>query len=159
MVRLKQEGPTRTVKLALTCGEEGAPFNGARWLVEQERPLIDAEFALTEGGWGELDSQGNRVALGINAGEKLPRNYQLEVTSPGGHAMRPVKDNAIVRLGQALVRIDAYDFPLQSTDASRTYFARMAPLVKGETGAAMAAFARDPRRRVRRICAGERPCL
>ena len=145
MVRLKEgRQPRRTVKLAMTCGEESAPFNGAQWLVQNQRALIDAEFALTEGGWGEMDASGKRIALGINAGEKLPRNYQLEVTSPGGHAMRPVKDNAIVRLGEALSRINKYDFPVQTTDASRTYFARMAPLLKGETGAAMAAFAKDP---------------
>ena len=146
MVRLKErkQPPRRTVKLALTCGEENAPFNGARWLVDHERPLIDAQFALTEGGWGEMDASGKRIALGINAGEKLPRDYQLEVTSPGGHAMRPAKDNAIVRLGAALVKINAYDFPVQTTEASRGYFARMAPLVKGEMGAAMAAFAKDP---------------
>lgn len=145
MVRLKDgKQPRRTVKLALTCGEESAPFNGARWLVDHERALVDAEFALTEGGWGEMDANGKRIALGINAGEKLPRNYQLEVTNPGGHAMRPVKDNAIVRLGEALSRINKYDFPVQTTDASRTYFARMAPLLKGDMGPAMAAFAKNP---------------
>lgn len=146
MVRLKETkfSNRRTVKLALTCGEESAPFNGAQWLVQHERALIDAEFALTEGGWGDQDENGKRIALGINAGEKLPRNYTLEVTSPGGHAMRPVKDNAIVRLGRALARVNDYDFPVQTTDASRTYFARTAPLVPGAMGAAMAAFAKNP---------------
>jgi len=147
MVHLKKEkfANRRTVKLALTCGEESAPFNGAQWLVQNRRDLIDAEFALTEGGWGEAAEDGTRIALGINAGEKLPRNYQLEVTSPGGHAMRPIKDNAIVRLGQALAKINAYDFPVQTTDASRGYFRRMGPVIKGEMGAAMTAFAADPK--------------
>ena len=145
MVRLKEgKQPRRTVKLAMTCGEENVPFNGARWLVDHERALVDAEFALTEGGWGEMDANGKRIALGINAGEKLPRDYELEVTSPGGHAMRPIKDNAIVRLGAALVKINGYDFPVQTTQASQGYFARMAPLMKGEMGTAMAAFAKDP---------------
>jgi len=147
MVHLKRDkfANRRTVKMALTCGEESAPFNGAEWLVKNRRDLIDAEFALNEGGWGEAAEDGTRIALGINAGEKLPRNYQLEVTSPGGHAMRPVKDNAIVRLGQALARVNAYDFPVQTTDASRGYFRRMGPVIKGEMGAAMTAFANDPK--------------
>ena len=144
MMRLKAHPVRRTVKMALTCGEEGAPFNGAEWLVQNRRDLIDAEFALTEGGWGRIDESGKRIALSINAGEKLPRNFILEVTNPGGHAMRPVKDNAIVRLGAALGRINAYDFPLQSTDASREYFTRMAPLVAPDMGAAMTAFAKNP---------------
>jgi acetylornithine deacetylase/succinyl-diaminopimelate desuccinylase-like protein len=147
MVRFKQEhvAHRRPLKLALTCGEEttGA-FNGAKWLAANQRDLIDAGFGLTEGGWGSMDDNGKRIALGINAGEKSSQSYQLEVTNPGGHAMRPVKDNAIDRLAAGLLKINAYDFPIQTTDASREYFARMAPLTPGAMGQAMAAFARDP---------------
>jgi acetylornithine deacetylase/succinyl-diaminopimelate desuccinylase-like protein len=146
MMRLKAERPRRTVKLALTCGEETAgAFNGAAWLAKNRRALIDAEFALTEGGWGHIDEKGRRIALNINAGEKLPVNFRLVVTSPGGHAMRPVKDNAIVRLGRALERINAHDFPLMSSDASRAFFAGMGPRTGGTMGAAMSAFAKNPR--------------
>jgi acetylornithine deacetylase/succinyl-diaminopimelate desuccinylase-like protein len=148
MLRFRQQKLThrRPLKLALTCGEEtSGAFNGAQWLASHERALIDAEFGLTEGGWGTMDNSGKRIALGINAGEKFPQNYQLEVTNPGGHAMRPVKDNAIDRLAAGLLKINAYDFPAQATDASREYFARMAPLTGGAMGAAMAGFARDPR--------------
>jgi acetylornithine deacetylase/succinyl-diaminopimelate desuccinylase-like protein len=148
MLRFKQQkiAHRRPLKLALTCGEEtSGAFNGAQWLALHERALIDAEFGLTEGGWGTMDGSGKRIALGINAGEKFPQNYQLEVTNPGGHAMRPVKDNAIDRLAAGLLKINAYDFPSQATDASRQYFARMAPLTGGPIGAAMAGFARDPR--------------
>jgi acetylornithine deacetylase/succinyl-diaminopimelate desuccinylase-like protein len=145
MVRLKPLHNSRAVKLALTCGEEtSGAFNGAHWLAEQRRALIDADFAITEGGWGRLDETGKRIALNINAGEKFPQNYTLEVTNPGGHAMRPVKDNAIVRLGAGLAKINAYDFPVQTTDASRPFFARMGPLVGGTMGAAMTAFAKNP---------------
>ncbi len=145
MVRLKPLHNTRTVKLALTCGEEtSGAFNGAQWLAEQKRELIDAAFAVTEGGWGRLDESGKRIALNINAGEKFPQNYTLEVTNPGGHAMRPVKDNAIVRLGAGLAKINAHDFPVQTTDATRQFFARMGPLVGGTMGAAMTAFAKNP---------------
>jgi acetylornithine deacetylase/succinyl-diaminopimelate desuccinylase-like protein len=145
MVRLKPLHITRTVKLALTCGEEtSGAFNGAQWLAAQKRELIDAGFAITEGGWGRLDENGKRIALNINAGEKFPQNYTLEVTNPGGHAMRPVKDNAIVRLGAALAKINAYDFPVQTTDATRQFFARMGPLVGGGMGSAMTSFAANP---------------
>jgi len=147
MVRFKQEhvAHRRPLKLALTCGEEttGA-FNGAKWLAANQRDLIDAGFGLTEGGWGSADDNGKRIALGINAGEKSSQSYQLEVTNPGGHAMRPVKDNAIDRLAAGLLKINAYDFPIQTTEASREYFARMAPLTPGAMGQAMTAFARDP---------------
>src|SRR5438874_7095353 len=148
MVHLKKDGVAhrRPLKLALTCGEEtNGAFNGAHWLATHERALIDAEFGLTEGGWGSMDENGKRIALGINAGEKTSQNYQLEVTNPGGHSMRPVKDNAIDRLAAGLLKLNAYDFPIRATDASKEYFSRMASLTGGAMGAAMAAFARDPR--------------
>src|SRR5689334_2661931 len=112
--------PLRTIKLALTCGEETAgAFNGAQWLTQNRRAAIDAAFALNEGAWGETDASGKRVALQIQAGEKTAQNFRLEVTNPGGHSSRPVKDNAITHLAGALVRIGAYDFPVQFNDGNR----------------------------------------
>ncbi len=98
MVRLKEENfkHRRTVKMALTCGEESATaFNGANYLATHERGLIDAAFALNEGGGGRLDATGKRLALSVQAAEKYPQSYRLEVTNPGGHSSRPVPDNAI----------------------------------------------------------------
>ena len=151
LIRYRKEGfhPRRTLKMALTCGEEGGgEFNGAEWLSEQQRDLIDAEFALNEGSFGELDAQGNRVALELQAGEKLVANFQLEVTNPGGHSSRPLKNNAIYHLAGALQRIESYEFPAQFTDSNRAYFTGMARIeaAKGETGIAnaMNALVRDP---------------
>jgi acetylornithine deacetylase/succinyl-diaminopimelate desuccinylase-like protein len=139
-VRLK-----RTIKMALTCGEEteGA-FNGAGWLATHERPLIDAAFALNEGGGGQLDASGHRLLMSVEAAEKTPQDYDLTVTNPGGHSSRPVKDNAIYHLAAGLMRISAYDFPVQFDDANRAYFTAIAKIVGGETGAAMTALMRDP---------------
>ena len=40
----------------LTCGEETPNvFNGVRYLIENHRDLIDAEFALNEGAGGRFD--------------------------------------------------------------------------------------------------------
>ncbi len=147
LARFKKDGfkPRRTLKMALTCGEESAPFNGARDLAERQRALIDAEFALNEGGWGRMDEKGKRVYLGINAGEKTSQNFRLEVTNPGGHSMRPVKDNAIYHLSAGLMKIGAYDFEVQTTDSSRAFFAKMGPQIGGAMGAAMTGFARNPK--------------
>jgi acetylornithine deacetylase/succinyl-diaminopimelate desuccinylase-like protein len=141
LVRFTQEKyrPKRTIKLALTCGEETAgAFNGADWLSKNRRDLIDAAFAINEGAFGELDAEGNRVALEIEAGEKTPQNYRLEVTNPGGHSSRPLKDNAIYRLAAALLRIEAYEFPAQFTDASKAYFTGMAQIQAAKGNAAVA---------------------
>jgi acetylornithine deacetylase/succinyl-diaminopimelate desuccinylase-like protein len=66
MVRLRSQGyqPKRAIKMALTCGEEaGAAFVGAQYLVQHERQLIDAAFALNEFAYGVLDAQGHRVVM------------------------------------------------------------------------------------------------
>jgi acetylornithine deacetylase/succinyl-diaminopimelate desuccinylase-like protein len=151
LVRYKQENyrPRRTIKLALTCGEEtSGAFNGAQWLVEHERDLIDAAFAVNEGAWGELDAEGRKVVMEIQAGEKTSQNYRLEVTNPGGHSSRPLKDNAIYRLAAALLRIEGYEFPAQFTDGSRAYFTGMAKIqaAKGnaDVAEAMRTLVKDP---------------
>lgn len=141
--------PRRTLKLALTCGEEtSGAFNGAEWLSTHQRELIAADFALNEGAWGELDAQGHRVLMQIQAGEKTSQNFRFEVTNRGGHSSRPIKDNAIYHLAAALTRLSDYDFPAQFTDGNRAYFAAMSKLqaAKGESAvaAAMASLARDP---------------
>jgi len=145
MVRLKEEGfkSPRSIKMALTCGEEtSTAFNGASWLASHERALIDAEFALNEGGGGRLDEKGKPQIMTVQASEKFPQNYQLEVTNPGGHSSRPVPDNAIYRLAAGLMKISAYQFPFQANDFTKQYFGKMAPQVGGEIGQAMAAFSK-----------------
>jgi acetylornithine deacetylase/succinyl-diaminopimelate desuccinylase-like protein len=151
LVRFKEQHfrPLRTIKMALTCGEETAgAFNGAEWLVKNERDLIDAAFAVNEGAFGELDSEGHKIALEVQAGEKAAQNYRLEVTNPGGHSSRPVKDNAIYRLASALTRIAGYEFPPQFTDGNRGYFAGMAQIQKAkgntEVAQAMLSLVKNP---------------
>jgi len=151
LVRFREEGyrPRRTLKLALTCGEEtSGAFNGAQWLAENRRELIDAAFAVNEGGGGELDAEGHRLANEVEAAQKTFQNFRLEVTNPGGHSSVPRKDNAIYQLAGALKRIEAYTFPAQLIDANRGYFTGMAMVerAKGHTAVAdaMDALVRNP---------------
>ena len=147
MIRYKREGlkPKRSLRLALTCGEETPDhFNGVEWLIANRPQLLDAEFALNEGAGGQIDANGKKVFLGIQAGEKVYQDFTLRITNPGGHSSRPVKDNAIVRLSQGLARIGAHDFPIALNEATRNHYARMAEIEGGETGAAMKALAANP---------------
>ena len=147
LIRYRQEGfhPRRTIKIALTCGEEGgSPFNGASWLVQNRRELIDAAFALNEGGGGSLDASGKRIAHGVEAGEKTSQSFTLETTNPGGHSSRPTPDNAIYQMVDALARVRDYRFPVHLNDVTRGYLAQMSKIVGGETGAAMTALVRNP---------------
>jgi acetylornithine deacetylase/succinyl-diaminopimelate desuccinylase-like protein len=148
LMRLREQhvGLKRTIKMALTCGEEteGA-FNGAGWISTHERGLIDAAFALNEGGGGQLDApNGHPLLLSVEAAEKTPQDYDLTVTNPGGHSSRPVKDNAIYHLSAALIRVSQYEFPVQFDDANRSFLTAMSKIVGGEKGEAMLRLMRDP---------------
>lgn len=147
LIRFQQEGyrPKRTVKLALTCGEESdLAFNGADWLAKNRRELIDAAFALNEGGGGETDGEGHLVAQTIQVGEKIYQDFVLTATNPGGHSSMPVPDNAIYRMSAALTKIGAHEFPLQFNDTTRAMFAQARVLRPGEIGEAAARLVANP---------------
>ncbi|MEY4055531.1 MAG: hypothetical protein RL519_866 [Pseudomonadota bacterium] len=145
--RFRAEGykPKRTIKLALTCGEETSwAFNGARWLTENKRDLIDAEFVLNEGGGGRTDGKGTVVAQNFHVGEKTVGNYRIEATNPGGHSSIPIRDNAIYELSDALVKLREFEFPVMLTDTTREFFSRLGAKRNDEVGKAMLAVVANP---------------
>lgn len=143
-LRMRAEGfvPDRDIILALTADEEGGPENGVQWLLENRRDLIDAEYALNEGGGGTM-IDGKRVSNTVQAAEKKVQNFTLEVTNPGGHSSQPRPDNAIYELSQALVRIGQQKFPVRLNEVMRAYLRASADLVAPETGRAMRRLLED----------------
>ena len=147
LIRFQQDGykPARTVKMALTCGEEtDTAFNGAQYLAHHERDLIDAAFALNEGGGGDTDGKGHLIAQSIQIGEKIYQDYKLVATNPGGHSSQPVRDNAIYAMSGALLKIREHEFPAEFNDTTRAFFDRAGAARKDAMGAAMVALAKDP---------------
>src|SRR5262245_3926137 len=144
LIRLKEEGfrPDRDLILALTADEEGGRFNGVDWLVKNHRDLIDAEFAINEGGNGNM-RKGKYLTTEIQASEKVYQDFRLEVTNAGGHSSLPVKDNAIYRLSEALARLARFEFPIQLNEVTRAYFDRSASVeADAKVAADMRAVAR-----------------
>ena len=144
LIRFKQQNykPKRSIKLALTCGEEtNGAFNGAQWLTENRRDLIDAEFALNEGSGGDSDGKGKLIGQTVQVGEKTFANFRLETRNVGGHSSVPVRDNAIYQLARALTKIDGHEFPVEMTETTRTYFARTGASRGDAVGKAMVALA------------------
>jgi len=145
IMRMKAEGfvPDRDIIVALTADEEGGPANGVEWLLQHRRELIDAEFALNEGGGGRI-RDGVRLSNDVQASEKKVMNWVLESTNPGGHSSRPVKDNAITHLAGALIKIGAFDFPVRLNEITKAYFSRSAAVTEGPLSAAMKAVVANP---------------
>jgi acetylornithine deacetylase/succinyl-diaminopimelate desuccinylase-like protein len=147
LIRMAQSGykPKRTIKLALTCGEEtSGAFNGAEWLSKNKRELIDAEFALNEGGGGRSDGKGKVLVQTIQIGEKAYQDFTLTATNPGGHSSQPVRENAIYAMADAVGKVRDYEFPLQFNDVTRVFFAKAGAMRPDETGKAMVALAANP---------------
>lgn len=129
LIRYKKEGykPDRDIIVALETDEEIGDTNGLgiQWLIKNHRDLIDAEFALNEGGGVGLKN-GKAIRNSVQTSEKISTAYQLTVKDRGGHSSLPRKDNAIYRLAEGLVRLSKYDFPMNLNETTRIYFAKTA---------------------------------
>jgi len=139
--------PDRDLILALTAGEESGYFNGVEFLLEKHKDLIDAAYAINEGGGGTLSGQGMNVKplyLSVQAAEKVPENYTLTVTNSGGHSSIPLPDNAIYSLANGLTRLSRYTFPVALNPVSRGFFENTAKLATPEVATAMRAIAANP---------------
>jgi acetylornithine deacetylase/succinyl-diaminopimelate desuccinylase-like protein len=155
LIRYKREGyrPDRDLIMALTADEEGGgPYNGVDWLIKNHRDLIDAEFALNEGGRGSMVN-GKRLSNDMQAAEKWYLDVRLEVRNKGGHSSLPVPDNAIYHLAGALVRLSQFAFPMKVTDVTRAYFAGMAKIDTTGVKADLEASAAGDQEAMKRIAA------
>jgi len=138
LIRHKHEGykPDRDIILALETDEEILDRDalGIQWLLKNYRDLIDAEFALNEGGSVGLKN-GKPIRNSIQTSEKVSLSYQLEVKNRGGHSSLPTRENAIYRLAEGLARLSKFNFPFKLNETTRAYFERIAEL-EGEQVAA-----------------------
>lgn len=141
LLRMKAEGfvPDRDIIVALTADEEGGPNNGVAWMLANRPELLQAEYALNEGGGGRVESD-RKISNDVQASEKKVSNFTLEATNPGGHSSVPRPDNAIYTLAAALSKLGAYQFPVRLNPVTFEYFSRQAEIVGGDMGAAMRAL-------------------
>ncbi|HTE43869.1 MAG TPA: M20/M25/M40 family metallo-hydrolase, partial [Gemmatimonadaceae bacterium] len=142
LIGMKADGvvPDRDIILALTADEEGGDSNGARWIATQHKDLIDAEYAINEGGGGELVN-GKPIANDIQAAEKVSVNFTFTAVNTGGHSSMPRPDNAIYELSAALLKVGAFQFPVVLNEVTKVYFAKTAAVEpRPDVAAAMKAI-------------------
>ena len=145
LIRYKQEHyvPDRDIILALTADEEGGGSNGVRWLLANHKNLIDAAFALNEGGGGALRN-GKPFINSVGAAEKVSTNFTVSTSNRGGHSSVPRDDNAIYQLAEALTKISKLQFPVMLNEVTRAYFTKTAAIETPEMGAAMRTIVANP---------------
>jgi acetylornithine deacetylase/succinyl-diaminopimelate desuccinylase-like protein len=124
LIRYKEEGyyPERDIILLLETDEEILDRNalGVQWVIKNHRDLIDAEFALNEGGSAGMRN-GKVLRNSIQTSEKVPVDFSLEVKNAGGHSSVPSQDNAIYHLAGGLTRLSQFDFPMKLNETTSTW--------------------------------------
>jgi acetylornithine deacetylase/succinyl-diaminopimelate desuccinylase-like protein len=145
LIRMQREGfrPDRDIIVAVTADEEGGPRNGVAHLLREHRELIDAEYALNEGGGG-MEQNGRKISNNVQAAEKEFLSFHFTARNPGGHSSLPVPKNAIYDLSQALLAVRGYEFPVMLNDVTEAFFQGSADLIGGALGQAMRRVVEDP---------------
>lgn len=146
LLRLKAEGfkPVRDI-IVLFSGDEETDGHGANRAANEWRDLVDAEFALNaDAGGGVFDTQGRLLGFGLQTSEKMYQSYTFIATNAGGHSSRPMADNAIYQLSDALKRLATHRFEPMLNDTTRAYFTHRATQEKGPLGDAIRRWLANP---------------
>jgi len=106
----------------------------------------NAEFAINaDAGGGILDETTGQVLIYLVQGaEKTYASFDLIVSNPGGHSSRPRADNAIYQLARALLKVEAYHFPVMANALTRAYLGAVGAARPGTAGEVLRRFAADP---------------
>jgi acetylornithine deacetylase/succinyl-diaminopimelate desuccinylase-like protein len=117
----------RDVVFVATSDEEAGGERGMGWLVSNHPELLDAEFAINEGGRTRI-IEGGRTYLAVQAAEKISHVVTVTAHGSAGHAAIPLVDNSIFRLAGALEQLSRYAEPVMLTDITRQFFSRLAEI-------------------------------
>ena len=115
----------RDVIFAAVADEEAGCDLGSRFLVEQHRSLVEAEYALGESGGFSLHL-GDTTFYPIQVAEKGFCWVRARVVGEPGHGSMPRPDSAVIRLGEAIAKLGRAQLPVHSTEYVRDFLAAVA---------------------------------
>jgi acetylornithine deacetylase/succinyl-diaminopimelate desuccinylase-like protein len=104
----------RDVIFAAVADEEAGCDLGSRFLVEQHRSLVEAEYALGESGGFSLHL-GDTTFYPVQVAEKGFCWVRARITGEPGHGSMPRADSAVTRLGEALAALGRARLPVHPT--------------------------------------------
>lgn len=104
----------RDVIFAAVADEEAGCEYGSRFLVENHRSKVEAEYALGESGGFSLHL-GDTTFYPIQVAEKGLCWIRARVTGTPGHGSMPRHDSAVTRLGEALRALGRAQLPVHPT--------------------------------------------
>ncbi len=136
--------PARDLVFAFVGDEETGMLTTK--LIADHPWVANAEFAInTDAGGGLLDDDtGKPLIYLVQGAEKTYASFELTVNNAGGHSSRPRADNAIYQLARAILKVEAFHFPVMANDLTRAYLGAVGQAQAGEVGEALRRFAADP---------------
>jgi acetylornithine deacetylase/succinyl-diaminopimelate desuccinylase-like protein len=121
--RLADSGfkPRGTLTYLAVADEEALGTWGAKWLVENERDAVYADYVLTESGGFQIPTAGG-TRLPVMVDEKGTYWSKLTVRGTPGHASQPFRtDNAVVTAAEVVRRLHEYRPPTRIHDTWRRF--------------------------------------
>lgn len=129
MILIKRSGmiPEREIILVSVADEEAGGVGGIEWLLKQNiNGLDEAEYVLNEGGFGKVEN-GIPIYSCQNA-EKGVLWLKMHCEGTAGHASMPSKDNAIVRINEAVIKLIKSENEIKLCETTRNYLKRLADI-------------------------------
>jgi len=105
---------SRDVIFAAVADEEAGCDHGSKFLVEQHRAKVEAEYAIGEAGGFSLHL-GDTTFYPVQVAEKGLVWIRARVTGTPGHGSMPRHDSAVTRLGEALAALGKAQLPVHPT--------------------------------------------
>ena len=104
----------RDIIFAAVADEEAGCDLGSRFLVEQHRSKVEAEYALGEVGGFSLHI-GESTFYPVQVAEKGFCWVRARITGEPGHGSMPKHDSVVTKLGEALARVGKTSLPVHPT--------------------------------------------
>jgi acetylornithine deacetylase/succinyl-diaminopimelate desuccinylase-like protein len=116
----------RDILFFAAADEETGGGRGVEWALNNVSTMMEAEYALNEGGHVLLDESGKPNRYEISNGQKILFQLRLKAKGTSGHASRPLPDNPNVKLVQALERVTKWETPYNILPMVKEYFLKIA---------------------------------
>lgn len=144
MLLLKRAGVPlkRDVIYMAAADEETGGLQGAGWVVEHYPELIQAEYALNEGGGSGLEING-QLYYTVQTAEKGSARFTIRTTGTPGHGSVPHNDNAIVKLAELLSKVRNQQPPTHFIPTVHSYIEGIASTQLPEVATALRAVLAD----------------
>lgn len=113
------------VILALVADEEAGSAKGTEFLVNNHWDKVEAKYVLNEGSVGVIKNGLHIYA--IQVAEKGIAWMQLTTHGTSGHGSMPIKDNAVVKLLKAMIKLARHRFPMRKTPVLEAFLERLSP--------------------------------